>query len=233
LKRKKNKSQKKKTFREQPAPVLTEIRPDYLVLFGIFLVSLSVISLEISITRISSIIYTYNYAFMAVSLAILGLGLGGVFSYYRWSSKKRISVEQIYDRLSFFTTLFALFVFIFLILILKIPIFTNLFLYFAVTFIPFFFAGIVLSLAFKLYAGSSFKLYFFDLIGASMGALAVIFILDYLGGVNSIIIISIAGVLASFLFLKNRYGEKTNIKNLGFSAVVAAVLLLMLIQVVL
>ncbi len=229
MKRKKNKPKKLKAFREQSVPVLPDINPNYLVLFGIFLISLSVISLEISITRISSIIYTYNYAFMAVSLAILGLGLGGVFSYYRWSSRRLLPAEYIYNRLSFFSALFAVSTFIFLILILKIPLFTNLYLYFAVTFIPFFFAGIVLSLAFKLFAGSSFKLYFFDLIGAALGALAVIFILDLIGGVNAIIAISIAGVLASFLFLKNRYSQKINLKNLGLASAVAVILLLMLI----
>ena len=160
---------------------------------------------------------------MAVSLAILGLGLGGMFSYYRWSSRRILSAEYIYNRLSFFSTLFAIFTSIFLVLVLKIPIFTNIFLYFTVTFIPFFFAGIVLSLAFRLFAGSSFKLYFFDLIGAALGAMAVIFILDYLGGVNVIIVISIAGVLASFLFLKNRYSTKINLKNLGLSSAVAVI----------
>ena len=140
LKKIKNKSYKEKKLLRKPSYILPDISPDFLVLFGVFLISLSIISLEISITRISSIIYTYNYAFMSVSLAILGLGLGGIFSYYRWSSRKVLSVEFIYDRLSLYSTLFSLFVLLFVVSVLKIPLFANLFFYFVITFLPFFFA---------------------------------------------------------------------------------------------
>ncbi|MCL4386135.1 MAG: hypothetical protein M1479_04165 [Actinobacteria bacterium] len=44
---------------------------------AIFIISAASLSFEIIITRISSIIFTFNYAFILVSLAILGLGCGG------------------------------------------------------------------------------------------------------------------------------------------------------------
>ena len=37
--------------------------------------------LELSLTRIFSVVFYYHFAFLAISIALFGLGLGGVFSY--------------------------------------------------------------------------------------------------------------------------------------------------------
>src|SRR5690349_6070760 len=37
--------------------------------------------LELSLTRIFSVVFYYHMAFLAISIALFGLGLGGVFSY--------------------------------------------------------------------------------------------------------------------------------------------------------
>src|ERR1700738_2915184 len=37
--------------------------------------------LELSLTRIFSVVFYYHFAFLAISIAMFGLGLGGVFSY--------------------------------------------------------------------------------------------------------------------------------------------------------
>ena len=54
-----------------------------LVLTGIFLTSMSGLMLEISITRIFSAAIWYHHAFLAVSLALLGLGSSGLFLHFR------------------------------------------------------------------------------------------------------------------------------------------------------
>ncbi|HQM37173.1 MAG TPA: hypothetical protein PKV79_10075, partial [Candidatus Marinimicrobia bacterium] len=59
-----------------------------LAYLNLFLVSATVICFEIIATRISSVIFVSNYAFIILSLAIFGLGMGGVFSYYRFNSSK-------------------------------------------------------------------------------------------------------------------------------------------------
>ncbi|MBI5083668.1 MAG: hypothetical protein HZB13_03595, partial [Acidobacteria bacterium] len=38
--------------------------------------------LELSLTRIFSVIFYYHFAFLAISIALFGLGAGGVLSYY-------------------------------------------------------------------------------------------------------------------------------------------------------
>ncbi|MCG6915751.1 hypothetical protein LJE86_17750, partial [bacterium BMS3Abin03] len=63
-----------------------------IVYLNLIIISASVISFEIISTRISSVIFVYNYAFIILSLAILGLGCGGIFSYYK--IKKKSSTDS-------------------------------------------------------------------------------------------------------------------------------------------
>ena len=37
--------------------------------------------MELALTRIFSVVFYYHFAFLAISIALFGLGLGGVFSY--------------------------------------------------------------------------------------------------------------------------------------------------------
>ncbi|HLP14759.1 MAG TPA: hypothetical protein VK470_00795 [Bacteroidota bacterium] len=49
---------------------------------NVLLLSAVVLCFEIISTRISSMIFVTDYAFIIVSLAILGLGSGSIYSYY-------------------------------------------------------------------------------------------------------------------------------------------------------
>src|SRR3954468_5323234 len=46
---------------------------------GLFLTTLSVLNLELLLTRIFSVTMWYHFAFMAISLAMFGLAAGAVF----------------------------------------------------------------------------------------------------------------------------------------------------------
>src|SRR6476661_342712 len=50
---------------------------------GIALASFSALLLELSLTRLFSVVLFYHFAFLAISTALLGLGAGGVFAYLR------------------------------------------------------------------------------------------------------------------------------------------------------
>src|SRR6476620_10624019 len=45
------------------------------------LTTLATLLLELSLTRIFSVVFYYHLAFLAISIALFGLGAGGVFSY--------------------------------------------------------------------------------------------------------------------------------------------------------
>src|SRR5450759_3849441 len=51
------------------------------IFFGISLITLSVLMLELSLTRLFSATMYYHFAFMAISLALFGSGASGVFIY--------------------------------------------------------------------------------------------------------------------------------------------------------
>ena len=53
----------------------------YFLLVVVFFISLSVLLLELTLTRIYSIILYYDYAFMVISIAFFGLGIGSFLVY--------------------------------------------------------------------------------------------------------------------------------------------------------
>jgi len=205
------------------------LAPSFRFFLGIFSLSASVIIFEIVVTRISSIIFTYNYAFLVVSLAILGLGCGGIFAYYRYNPKRSYKQFEILSKLSFYSCLFSIFITLFIIFVTKVFFFLNLFLYFATSFIPFFFAGVVFSLMFQLFSSYSFKLYFSDLMGAAVGAVSSITILEKFGGVNSVIFIGILGIISAFCLIINYNKKAITLSPIRFSSILAIVILIFFI----
>src|SRR5467141_5185159 len=57
--------------------------PNRALLAGIALSSFASLLLELALTRLFSVVLFYHFAFLAISLALLGLGAGGVFAYLR------------------------------------------------------------------------------------------------------------------------------------------------------
>lgn len=55
--------------------------PEPTVLAGLALTSFAGLLLELALTRIFSVVLFYHFAFLAISIALLGLGAGGVFAY--------------------------------------------------------------------------------------------------------------------------------------------------------
>src|SRR5438309_9754358 len=51
------------------------------LLFGVALTSFSALLLELALTRLFSVVLFYHFAFLAISIALLGLGAGGVFAF--------------------------------------------------------------------------------------------------------------------------------------------------------
>ena len=54
------------------------------------LTTLATLLLELSLTRIFSVVFYYHFAFLAISIALFGLGAGGVFSYVVAARKENL-----------------------------------------------------------------------------------------------------------------------------------------------
>jgi hypothetical protein len=50
------------------------------LLVGLGLTSFAALLLELALTRLFSVVLFYHFAFLAISIALLGLGAGGVFA---------------------------------------------------------------------------------------------------------------------------------------------------------
>ena len=68
------------------------------LLAGTALASFATLLLELALTRLFSVVLYYHFAFLAISLAMLGLGAGGVLAYVwrntltRWDLRELASV---------------------------------------------------------------------------------------------------------------------------------------------
>src|SRR2546430_545398 len=77
----------------QVQPKLVKQSDGKILLAGIALSSFSALLLELSLTRLFSVVLFYHFAFLAISVALLGLGAGGVFAFVwkkrlnRWDSR--------------------------------------------------------------------------------------------------------------------------------------------------
>src|SRR5689334_12805782 len=129
---------------------------------AVFLITLSGLIFEIGLTRIYSATIWYHFAFIAVSVALLGWGLGG-FALHLLRTKVRPTLELA----ALLSLLYAVTVVTCLWVIARFPFRTELLaLYFIGPLIPFFLAGTALSLIFMLRREIASSLYFADLIGA-------------------------------------------------------------------
>src|SRR2546422_5161964 len=68
------------------APTLTPLAnsteiSEKTLLSGLALTSFAALLLELALTRLFSVVLFYHFAFLAISIALLGLGAGGVFAY--------------------------------------------------------------------------------------------------------------------------------------------------------
>lgn len=169
-----------------------------LLFVGVFLISLSGLILEIAITRIFSAAIWYHFAFVAVSVALVGLGSSGLFVHYRVKKIKENWAEDITILssigISIIIPITLLVMHSLASQILYLPIFMFLFA------IPFFFIGVVISAAFSAFAKTAGRLYAFDLIGASIGALSVVFFLSLIGGEGTTLLVGIISSTCAIIF---------------------------------
>jgi predicted membrane-bound spermidine synthase len=141
--------------------------------------------LELSLTRIFSVVFYYHFAFLAISIALFGLGAGGVFSYVVAGWKAPLYVRL--GRLSLVNSLLVLFALITILAQNNNPSNWDLALVYFTTSLPFFIAGTIVSLAISETITRVNRVYFFDLIGAAGGCLLLLPLLNELGGVSTVL----------------------------------------------
>jgi hypothetical protein len=159
------------------------------VYFGVAATSLATLLLELALTRVFSVVYFYHFAFLAISIALFGLGAGGVFSYLvaGWRG-------SLYAKLGGLAIANSLAIVICLAYLLnpggKMDTPSMMVAYFVAA-VPFVLSGTIISLAIADTIKRVDRVYFYDLLGAAAGCAVLVPLLKWLGGPNTILVASV------------------------------------------
>lgn len=197
---------------------------------GVAATAFATIAVELLLTRIYSVTMYYHFAFMVISLALLGLAIAGVTTYLL---PKVFRLDRAGELAGCFALLFALGVVIALHVSVTSPIrltgfsqnlSTLLVLYFAAA-LPFLMSGFALTIAISSAGESIGKIYAFDLCGAAAGCLFVIPSISALGGPGAILLAGAVGAAGAAAFALSAPPErKVRLPLAGAGAVAALVL---------
>lgn len=177
---------------------------------GVFFMSLSSLLLELSLTRVFSVTLFYHFAFLAISIALLGLGAGGVFAFLNRRRLARWSTRSIGATASLINAAAIVLV---LLIVLRVPVslhlswrnLLNLSVVYLVSAVPFFFTGLVFSIVFARETRRIGALYAADLIGGAAACLLIVPLLNTIGGPNAIILSALGMAIAGNLWSPARH----------------------------
>ena len=151
----------------------------FLLVTSVFLVSSSVIALQIVLQRFLSIVLTYHFVFLVISIALLGLSLGNLFAYlvHRFLYNHE-SIKNIY--------IIALAFYLILTIIIILSYWVNqssndpnnITIYSILWIVPFIISGMFIAKILYTFPEYSGQIYSADLIGASCGSVGIIFLLS-------------------------------------------------------
>ncbi len=178
--------------------------------------------LELSLTRIFSVVFYYHMAFLAISIALFGLGAGGVFSYVVAGWK-----APLFTKLGRLSALNSLLVVVALLVVLGQkgnPSSWELALIYFMTALPFFVSGAVVSLAVSETIEQVNRVYFFDLLGAAGGCLLLIPLLRGFGGVSTVLGASITFATAAAIWHSMAESVRGRVASVALALVLVAFL---------
>ena len=162
---------------------------------SVALTTLATLLLELSLTRIFSVVLYYHFAFLAISIALFGLGAGGICSYVVAGWK-----IPLYTRLGRLSCANAFCVLLALVVILlqgdNLTVWNYALIYFT-TSLPFLLSGVILSLVISETIERVNRIYFFDLLGAAGGCLLLWPLLNWFGAPSAVVAAAIFFAVAA------------------------------------
>jgi predicted membrane-bound spermidine synthase len=172
---------------------------------GLFLVTLATLMHETLLTRIFSVTMWYHFAFVAISVALFGMTVGALVVYLL---PDRFTASKTNDRLILFSLLFGVSIVLSFLTQLSVPfvpkwslagVYSIGFLYLVIS-VPFVFSGVCVCLALTRFPQQISRLYAADLMGAAVGAIALVWLLNRVDAPSAVIVISVLPAIAAFCF---------------------------------
>ena len=188
--------------------------------------SFSGLLLELGLTRLFSVVLYYHFAFLAISIALLGLGAGAVFACVRRQWLEPWSIYQLGAALCASNGLLIFGV-------LEVVVHTSVSLHltwanfwgltaiYVASAVPFFITGLLFSIIFARHPASVTQFYGADLLGGSLACLALVPLLNFAGGPNTILFAALAATVAGMAWTVR--GER------AIAGYVAIVLLMLIV----
>jgi spermidine synthase len=197
-----------------PAPTSrsSEI-PERTLLAALALTSFGALLLELALTRLFSVVLFYHFAFLAISIALLGLGAGGVFAYLLKSRLAATSTRTLAARLCMTNSIVVLVV---LEIILHVPValqvswgnFARLTVIYLAAAVPFFLTGLLFAVVFARETRRIPRLYGADLCGGALACLAIVPLLNWVGGPNVILVAAAVMAAAGTIWAEFRSARR-------------------------
>ena len=180
--------------------------------FGILLIALATLVLELMLTRVFDVLLTPNIAYFVVTLAVFGFGLAGIRATLRPIPVDREIGEILFTRSAAFAATTALLIPLINVLPLDYTrlgrepflILAAFALLYVALLLPFFLAGYVLIAAFSKHALRIQRLYFWDLVGAGLGSVIVVPFISTLGPGGLMVGAAALALLAAASFTESK-----------------------------
>ena len=195
------------------------------VMLAVALVSFASLLLELALTRLFSVVLFYHFAFFAISVALLGLGSGGVFAHIRREWLERFDTRALGARLCLLNSIFIL---ASVEVVLHTPVslevtgrnFGKLTIIYLAAAVPFFLTGLLFSVLFARSTNAISQLYGADLAGGASACLAVVPLLNLVGAPNALLLASAAMALASAM-----WAAETRLRKIAYALAAVFVVL--------
>jgi len=175
------------------------------VLLGVAATSGALLLTELALTRIFSVTMFYHFAFLAISIALFGLSASGVFVYLL---RKRLASRNTEDLLCLGALAHMTATVVALAFLVRISVsltyspdnLLRMLAIYLLAALPFFTGGAVLSLAFARLTARINALYASDLLGAALGCLALVPLMNQLGAPGVVLSAAALSAAAALCF---------------------------------
>jgi len=181
--------------------IFTDMGALYLAIFAL---SAATLIFEITLTRVFSVAQWYHFAFMTVSLALLGFGASGTFL----ALSPQLLKSDLTRLLATLCLVFSISVVGSYLISDQVPFdsfqiaydrrqIVYLAIYYLSLAVPFFFTGLGIGVLLAAMPDQAGKIYFANLIGSGLGCPLALAVLSLVGGEGAIIFASLSGALAA------------------------------------
>ena len=164
--------------------------------WGMFCLSAASLAFQVTLTHLFSVAFQYHFAFLAVSLSILGLGFGALIGF----RLPVIRQTRLTAWIAQTAAVFALSMPLIVILFSVAGFISGYVLQSFLGALPFVLVGLLTSRLYTVFNQDANKLYTFDLGGAAFGLLAVLLLLNWMSAASIGFALGCIAAIAAWIF---------------------------------